>query len=71
MSNVINFNGYTKLDITPDKVLECAKGQCETVLVIGKEHEGNLYVASSTANTGEILRLMELLKFKLMRGDYD
>ena len=68
MTNVVNFGGYTRLDIDPDSVLEGAKGKLSKVLVIGCE-EDDLYMATSTTSKPEILYLIEQLKFKLLNGD--
>ena len=71
MTNVVQFKGYTTLDIEPNNVLEAAKDQCKHVLVLGFYDDGLPYVASSTPDVGKMLRMIELFKFKLMRGDFD
>lgn len=71
MSNIINFTGYTTNDIDPNNVLDGAKDKCNQLLVLGRCNDGDFYCAASTANVGELLRMVELFKFKLMRGDFD
>lgn len=66
MSNVIRFNGITRLDIDPDVVLEAAVGKLEGVVVIGYDKDGNEYFASSYADGGTPLWLLERLKLQLL-----
>lgn len=44
--NVVDFNGITKLDLCPDRVLEKGKGILEGVVIMGYTKEGNAYFAS-------------------------
>jgi cell wall assembly regulator SMI1 len=71
MSNVVPFGGYTRLDINPEGVLEGAKGKLGSVLVLGYDGDGKLYAASSTADLGSLILLMEKFKHKVVVGDYD
>ncbi len=71
MSNVIPIGGYTRLDIDPDKVLDGAKENLETVLVLGDCEDGEFYCAASTSDKNKLLFMIELFKFKLMRGDFN
>lgn len=64
--NVIEFTAETFADIDPDDVLDGAKGQLTEVLVIGRDNEGQLYLASSIADAGDQLLLLELLKRELV-----
>ena len=66
MSNVIQMNGITKLDMPIDRVLESAKGELEGVILIGYDKEGEEYFASTYADGGEILWLIERLKKRLL-----
>jgi hypothetical protein len=55
----------------PDVVLEKAKGQYESVVVIGYDNEGILDVRASTNQDAKsILFMMEQFKNKLLNGDY-
>ena len=66
MSNVILFNGITKLDLDPDMVLENSKGKLEGVILIGYDKEGEEYFASTYADGGEVLWLIERMKLRLL-----
>ncbi len=35
MTNVVNFTGITTLDLDPDRILEAAKGELESVVIVG------------------------------------
>lgn len=66
MSNIVKFTGITTVDIPPDTVLEGAMGKLESVLVVGWDHEGDLYVASTSSKPSEAAWLMEnAKKFRL------
>ena len=67
MSNVIPFSGVTKLDLNPDIVLEEAKGKLEGFVIAGHDKEGNEYFASTYADGGDVLWLLERMKFRLVR----
>ena len=71
MDNVIRFPGYTKLDIDPDGVLNGAKGELESVLILGTCQDGEPYVAASTSNRAELLLLVKQFEFNLLSGYYD
>lgn len=66
MSNVTKFRGITIADIPPDTILEAATGKLDSTLVIGWDHDGNLYVASTSSSPGEIMWLMESAKKYLL-----
>lgn len=67
VSDIIDFDGVTKLDIDPDKVLAGAKENLNSVIVIGWDKEDNLYTASSSSSIGELLYLLEVAKKELLR----
>jgi len=70
MSKVIPFTGITKLDIDPDAVLENNKGKLEGVVIMGWDNDGNEIFASSYADGGTVLWLVERLKKRLLEvGD--
>jgi hypothetical protein len=57
----------TKFDISPERVMEAAMGKLEGVIVMGFEKDGTTpYLASSYADGGTILWLMELIKKRLL-----
>lgn len=68
--NDVGFPGHTWLNIDPNSVLESAVDQVDMVIVIGEDKEGGVYTASSTADKGKILLMLEEAKFKLLRGDF-
>lgn len=64
--NVVDFRGVTKLDIDPDRVTSKCIGELNQVVVIGYDKNDDFYFASSIADGGDILWLIELAKKKLM-----
>ena len=67
MNNVIPLGNVTKLDLPTDRVLEQARGHCsDGVIVIGYDDDGDLYFASSIADGGDVLWLMEQCKLALL-----
>ncbi len=66
MSNVIRFNGVTRLNVEPDVVLEAAIGALDGVVVLGYSKDGEEYFASSYADGGDVLWLLERLKKQLL-----
>ena len=70
MSNVIKFNGITRLDISADTVLQSAVGKLQGVILVGLDNDGKEYFDSSYADGGTALWLLERLKKKLLEvGD--
>ncbi len=67
MGKVILMNGITKLDLPIDRVLDSAKGELEGVILIGYDKEGEEYFASTYADGGDILWLIERLKKRLLQ----
>ena len=67
VSNVIIWRGVTSLDLPPDRILESAIGKLTGVMVIGYEKDGSLWAASSYADGGDALWLLESAKQALMR----
>lgn len=67
MSNVIPFNGITKLDLDPDMVLENNKGQFKGLILIGLNEDDEEVFASTYADGGTVLWLLERMKLKLLR----
>lgn len=69
MGNVVNFTGVTKLDLPPDRMLESAVGKLEGVVLLGYTKDGEEYFASSYADGGDMLWLLERAKKALLSGD--
>ena len=61
-SNVVILDCVTNLPIPPDRVLESAIGQVSEVVVIGYDHDGELYIASSHGKKPELLWMMEQVR---------
>jgi hypothetical protein len=68
-AEVITLSTETTLDIPPERVLSAALGaSLDTVLVIGRDAAGELYVASSEADAGALLVLLALAKRTVLDG---
>ncbi len=67
MSKVVPFTGITKLDLQPDRVLEAARGEeFEGIVIMGYKADGSEYFASTYADGGDVLWLIERCKLKLL-----
>lgn len=66
MGKVITFTGITKLDLPPDRILDGAAGKLDGVLILGWDKDGNEYFASSYADGGTNLWLLERCKLRLL-----
>ncbi len=61
--NVRYLRCKTTLDLPVDRVLEgAATGKLESAVVVGKDADGDLYVASSLGSEGDTLLLLEKAK---------
>ena len=69
MGKVIPLGNITKLDIPVDRVLEAAKDRLEGVVLMGYDKEGNLSFASTYADGGEVLWLLEKCKKILLEDE--
>lgn len=67
-ASVFDFTGITRLDIDPDRVLEQAAGKLQGVVIIGFDHEGQFYGASSYADGGNAIWLLEVCKKRILEG---
>lgn len=65
MGIVIPLNNVTRLDIPPERVLAVIP-KLQGVVLMGRDKDGNDYFASSYADGGEVLWLMEKCKHALM-----
>jgi hypothetical protein len=66
MGEVVDLDVVTTLDLDPDRILDRAKGQLETVIIIGVDEDGDEYFASSVADGGSALWMMERAKKALL-----
>lgn len=69
MSKVIEFTGITKLDLEPDRMLENLKGKLEGFVIAGYGTDGTEFFASSYADGGTVLWLVERLKKMLLEKE--
>lgn len=67
MGEIISFRGLTKLDLDPDQLLENNKGDLKHVVVLGYDHEDKFIFASTMADGGDVLWMLELAKLKLYK----
>ncbi len=68
--NVIPIGGLARLDLESDQVLEEAKGVFDGVVLMGwDKNTDKLYFASSIADGGDILWLLEQCKHVLLNQE--
>lgn len=65
MGTVIPLNAVTRLDLPPNQILDAARDELECVVVLGYDHDGQEYFATSLADGGEVLWLLERCKVAL------
>jgi hypothetical protein len=65
-AKILDFTGITRLDLDPDRVLAKAIGAVDSVIVIGYDKDGELYIATSYADGGDMLWALEQTKKKLL-----
>jgi len=66
VSNVIQFRGITRLNLDPDTTLENTKGKLKGFVILGYDLDGTEYFASTYADGGDVLWLMERMKKRLL-----
>lgn len=72
MGDIVDLPVVTTLDCDADKILASAMGNLESVVNIGYDNDENEFFASSIADGGTILWLMERFKKMLLaHGDID
>lgn len=66
---LVRFPGVTRLDTDPTLVLKEAieSGKLKNVVIMGYDEDEEEYFASSIADGGTVIWLMERLKLKLLR----
>lgn len=65
------FTGQTRIDMAPQTVLEGAKEDDLTVvLVLGRDSDGNLCAYGSTCSRATNILLCREFEHKLLAGDY-
>jgi len=68
MGEVIQFRGITRLNLDPDMTLENLKGQLKEFVVIGYGLDDRQFFASTIADGGDVLWLIERLKKQLLES---
>lgn len=66
--NIVIWKGVTFHDLPPDRLLEAAKGHLDSVVILGWDKDGDIYFASSKADGGEVMWLIEFAKRALMEN---
>lgn len=66
-SNVVPIGGVTKLDLPVETILEGAKDVLKSAILIGYDEGGEEYFASTFADGGDVLWLLERCKQRLLR----
>ncbi len=67
MGDIIDIGCITYLDMPADKIFENAIGKLDSVVIMGYDKEDKEVFASSLANGGSILWLLEQCKLKLLK----
>lgn len=66
--NVIIWRGVTRHDLPPERILNHAKdADLDRVVILGYDRDGQMYFASSFADGGDVMWLMELAKARLLK----
>lgn len=66
MAKIIPLNCVTRLDLPVDRILESAKDKLDGVVIMGFDKNDELYFASTYADGGMVLWLMEQCKLRLL-----
>lgn len=67
--NVVFLNGGTEDDIPTDRVLQAAiERNLESVIVLGYDADGDLYMAYSTGDVSKINLLLDLTKAQILNS---
>ena len=68
---VIPIGCVTYLDLPVDMVLDGAKDKLDSVIVLGYDKDGILYMASSSSDVAEKVLMLEMAKLQFLRGCED
>lgn len=71
MGEIIPIGNLTRMDGDPDRILKAAMGKLDGVVISGFDHDGNLWAASSYADGGNVMWLLEACKTKMMQAVVD
>ena len=65
-ADIFEFNGVTRLDLDPDRLLQAAVGRLESVVIVGYDKDGREFFASSVADGAESLWMLQRGAHKLL-----
>lgn len=69
MSNVVDLNCKTRLDLPAEKVLgKALEADLDIAVVIGYDKDGEFYFASTTSNGADVVWLFEQGKLELLEA---
>jgi len=68
MGDVVILDCITTLDLPADRILENTIGMLDKVVILGYDKDGREYFASSIADGGEVIWLIEKMKKKLLEA---
>jgi hypothetical protein len=71
MAQVIPIGCITRLDLPVDTVLDAAREQLDSVVLCGYTKDGEEYFASTIADGGDVLWLLERCKTLLLKVVHD
>ena len=66
MGKLIPLGNITRLNLPVNTILKAAEDQLESVVLLGYNKEGEEYFASTIADGGEVIWLLERAKKKLL-----
>jgi hypothetical protein len=66
MGKVIPLGCVTRLDLPPNRILDAARDELESVVLLGYSATGEEYFATSLADGGGVLWLLERCKAALL-----
>lgn len=67
MGDLVIWNGVTKLDIPVERILDRAREEnLDSAIVLGWDKDGGVFFASSVADGGNVMWLMEWAKRALL-----
>lgn len=61
-AKILNFTGDTVVDLEPNVILGAACDKLDAALILGWTVDGDLYLATTTSQIGEMLVLLERAK---------
>lgn len=70
MGEVVDLNCITTVDLSPDSVLEAAKGQYDYVLVVGFKPDGEFAMASSESDMAKVAYVASKVLHELHTDKY-